>query len=237
MWDLLKNILISSEFISTITGSLIAGAFTVFMFFLQNKEQKKFLEQQKREEEEKLKMQNEFQEKLLKTQNEFYQQTVETREKYERKRMLIGYLKEKIDNSLVINTELNNIIIKSKSKYKEAARTIDINAFIEWQTYIGKIQESIYETSSNIDAKRLNEQVDGKTYQEFLIEVINCLNNLSANARKIIKDKKQTDLDEGLKIYSQIDDLLQQSTLLLIREKNKMLDMLESIDVPKVDTI
>ena len=151
--------------------------------------------------------------------------------------MLIGYLKEKIDNSLVINTELNNIINKSKSKYKEAARTIDINAFIEWQTYIGKIQDSIYETSSNIDVKRLNEQVDGKTYQEFLIEVINCLNDLSANARKIIKDKKQTDLDEGLKIYSQIDDLLQQSTLLLIREKNKMLDMLESIDVPKVDTI
>lgn len=237
MWDWIKHVVNSAEFLSAIIGSFIGGVFTILMFFLQNNQQKNFLKQQKIDDDERLKMQNSFQKQLLTIQNEFYRETVEIREKYERKRMLIGYLKEKIDSLISINNEINNIINNSKIKYEEAVRTLDKNTLSEWVSDFEKVQYSFVETVMNIDVKRLNEEVNGKTYEEIFSEIMQCVKSLMANVRKYTEKKEKIDLNEGLKIYSQIAELLQQSTWLLIIEKNKMFDMLESIDSPKVDIV
>lgn len=237
MWDWVKYILNSPEFISTIMGSFIGGIVTILMFFLQNNEQKHFLKQQKIDDDERLKMQNNFQEQLLAIQNDFYRETVEIREKYERKRMLIGYLKEKIDILISINNEINNFIDNSKGKYTKAARTLDKNTLREWVADFEKVQYSFSKTVMNIDVKRLNEKVDGKTYEELFSEIMQCVKSLLENVKKYTEKKEKIDLDEGLRIYSQLANLLSQSTWLLIIEKNKMFDMLDSIDDPKVDII
>lgn len=237
MWEWIKCVLNSPEFISTIMGSFIGGIVTILMFFLQNNEQKHFLKQQKIDDDERLKIQNNFQEQLLAIQNEFYRETVEIREKYERKRMLIGYLKEKIDILSSINNEINNSINNSKNKYGEVVRNFDKKALIEWIEDFEKIQYLLTVTLSNIEWKRLNEKADGKTYRELFLEITDCIQSLLENVRENANKPKQIDWNEGMRIYSKVDELLRQSRVLLIIEKNKMFDMLDSIDDPKVDII
>lgn len=237
MWNLIENVVNSPEFLSTIMGSLIGGVFTVLMFFLQNNVQKNFLKQQKIDDDGRLEMQNNFQEQLLAIQNEFYRETVEIREKYERKRMLIGYLKEKIDILMSVNNEINNFINNSKNKYEEAVRNFDKKALIEWMEDFEKIHYLLTITLSNIEWKRLNEKADGKTYRELFLEITDCIQSLIENVRGNVNKPKQIDWNEGMRIYSKVDELLRQSRVLLIIEKNKMFDMLDSIDDSKVDII
>lgn len=227
MLDWIKGVMNSPEFLSTITGSVIGGIITILMFFLQNNEQKKFLKQQKTDDEERLQMQNQFQEQLLKIQNEFYQETVEIREKYERERMLIGFLKEKIEILNGANNDVNKFIHESKGIYKQAVENNDKNALKEWTQDFNEMHDSLIETVSNIDLKRLNEKVDGKTYHEMFEEIINHAKLLIGAVRKHLEIGEQIDLQEGLRNYSQIAKLTEQSRLLLIIEKNKIFDMLE----------
>lgn len=103
-------------------------------------------------------MQNQFQEQLLKIQNEFYQETVEKREKYERERMLIGFLKEKIEILISTNDDISEFTKKSKGKFEQAVKNLDKNALIEWLKDFEEMQDSLVQTVSNIDIKRLYEK-------------------------------------------------------------------------------
>lgn len=227
MWDWIKGVINSPEFFSTIIGSVIGGAVTILMFFLQNNEQKNFLKQQKIDDQEKLQMQNQFQEQLLKIQNEFYQETVEKREKYERERMLIGFLKEKIEILISTNNDISEFTKKSKGKFEQAVKNLDKNALIEWLKAFEEMQDSLVQTVSNIDIKRLYEKKDGKTYNEMFEEIIKYARLLIGAVRNYVEKGVQIDLNEGLKNYSQIDKLTAQSRVVLIIEKNKIFDRLD----------
>ena len=227
MLDWIKGVMNSPEFLSTITGSVIGGIVTILMFFLQNNKQKKFLEQQKKDDEEKLKIQNQFQKELLERQNDFYQETVEIREKYERERMLIVFLKEKIEILVSDNNEQYNFTINSKKKYEQAVKNLDKNALVEWVNDFEKMQDSLMEIVSNIDVKRLTEKVDGKTYHELLTEIIQYEKNLIDAAKGYVEKNKHINLDEALKSYAQIVKLINQLSSLLIIEKYKIFDRLD----------
>lgn len=227
MLDWIKGVMNSPEFLSAITGSVIGGIITILMFFLQNNEQKKFLKQQKKDDEEKLKMQNQFQKELLERQNDFYQETVEIKEKYERERMLIGFLKEKIEILVSANNELNNFTINSKEKYEKAVKNFDKNSLVEWVKDFEEMQASLMEIVSNVDLKRLTEKVDGKTFHELLTEIIKYEKNLIEAAKGYVKKNEHIDLDEALENYSQILKLIDQIDSLLIMEKYKIYDRLD----------